>query len=226
MRRVVLALVEIALFSALIIATRCANYGDVFGKDGIYFTDADCYARMTRVRMCLENPGRIIRHHAFENFPAGTTPHTTAPFDYLVAGLAAVTPGSVDLAGAIVSPLLALLTGWFLWWWSRRMALPYRGALLLIYSLSPILSHGTELGRPDHQSLLLALMAVALCSEWRLGTVDSRSWILVNGAAWGGALWVSFYEPLILLAVVVIVQLLVARQAFVRPNRLLGWALG
>ena len=225
MRRVVLAIVEVVVFSGLIVGTRCANYRDVFVGGEIYFTDADCYARMTRVRMCLENPGRVIRHHSFENFPAGTTPHTTAPFDYLIVALAAVTPGSVELAGAIVSPLLALLTGWFLWWWSRRMALPYRNALLLIYSISPILTHGMELGRPDHQSLLLALIAVALCAEWRLIASDSRAWSFVSGAAWGLALWVSFYEPLILLAVVAIVQLLAARKAFVRPNRLLGWAL-
>lgn len=225
MRRVVLPFVEVLVLSALIIATRCANYGDVFVDGRVYFTDADCYARMTRVRMCVENPGRIVRHHSFENFPAGTTPHTTAPFDYLIAALAMVTPGSLDVAGAIVSPLLALLTGWFLWWWARRIALPYRGALLLIYSLSPILTHGTELGRPDHQSLLLALIAMALCAEWRLATVDSRGWSLVSGAAWGLALWVSFYEPLILLAVVAVVQLLLARSQFVRPNRLWGWAL-
>jgi hypothetical protein len=105
------------------------------------------------------------------------------------------------------------------------MALPYRGALLLIYSISPILAHGTELGRPDHQSLLLALIAVALCAEWRLITDDSRAWSFVGGAAWGLALWVSFYEPVILLAVVAIVQLLAAGKASVRLNRLLGWAL-
>src|SRR4051812_30845153 len=194
MRRLAIAIFEVVVFSALIIATRCANYGDVFRKDGIYFTDADCYSRMSRVRLCLENPGRIIRHHSFENFPAGTRPHTTAPFDYLVAALSVVTPGSVDIAGAIVSPVLALLAGWFLWWWSRRMAVPYRGALLLLFSLSPILVHGTELGRPDHQSLLLFLITVALCAEWTLATVDSRRGSFISGAAWGLALWVSFYE--------------------------------
>lgn len=225
MRRVVLAIAEIVVFSTLIVATRCANFRDVVVAGEIYFTDADCYSRMTRVRMCREHPGQIIRHHSFENFPAGTAPHTTAPFDYLIVALAAVIPGSVDVAGAIVSPLLAFLTGWFLWWWARGMALPYRSALLLIYSLSPILAHATALGRPDHQSLLLSLIAVALCAEWRLMTDDSRGWSLLSGAAWGLALWVSFYEPLILLAVAAIVQLLAARKAFVRPNRLFGWAL-
>jgi hypothetical protein len=217
---------EILIFSALIVATRCANYEDVFVGGQIYFSDADCYARMTRVRMCLEHPGRIVRHHSFENFPAGTTPHTMAPFDYLIAALSLVSGGAIDFAGAIVSPLLALFAGWFLWWWSRRMALPYRGALLLVYAISPILVHGAELGRPDHQSLLLALLSVALCAEWTLSGSDSQYWSLVSGAAWGLALWVSLYEPLILLVVVVIVQAIAARKEFVRPNRLWGWALG
>jgi len=162
MRRTLLAILELVILSGLIVATRCANYGDVFLGGEVYFTDADCYARMTRVRMCVEHPGTIVRHHEFENFPAGTIPHTTAPLDYLIAALNFVTSGRLDLAGAIVSPVLALLTGWFLWWWSRSAGLPYRGVLLLLFALSPILVHATELGRPDHQSLLVALSAVAL----------------------------------------------------------------
>ncbi|MEY2557385.1 MAG: hypothetical protein QOE34_810, partial [Verrucomicrobiota bacterium] len=149
-------LAELLVFSALILATRCANYQDVFVAGNVYFTDADCYSRMTRARLCLEHPGLILRHHAFENFPAGTAPHTTAPFDYLIVAVAEIlkpfTVRALDLAGAFISPLLGLLGGWFLWWWSRRSKLRYRGALLLLYGASPILVHGMELGRPDHQS--------------------------------------------------------------------------
>ena len=239
MRRAVLAIVEILVFSALIVATRCANWEDVFVGGEVYFTDADCYSRMTRVRLCVEKPGLILRHHSFENFPAGTTPHTTAPLDYLIAalsvGLRPVTARPLDLAGAIVSPLLALVTGWFVWWWSRKAGLRYRGAFLLLFAVSPILVHGTELGRPDHQSLLIALIAVAICAEWSLMSGDSeevgtqrslRHWSWISGAAWGLALWVSFYEPLILLAVMVIAQLLAARKSFLSRDRIVGWAAG
>src|SRR6184192_4882522 len=110
--------IEIAILSALLLATRCANYQDVFVAGNIYFVDADCYARMTRVQMCAKKSGLIIRHHDFENFPQGTTPHTTAPFDYLIASLSILlktfTAQPIDLAGAIISPLLALIGGWFL----------------------------------------------------------------------------------------------------------------
>src|SRR6185369_12797261 len=117
---IVLAVIEITTLSLLILAARCANYQDVFVAGNVYFSDADCYARMTRAEMIRAKPGLIIRHHSFENFPQGTTPHTTAPLDYLIVALSFLlnpfTAHALDLAGAFVSPLLALLGGWFLWW--------------------------------------------------------------------------------------------------------------
>ena len=226
LRRIAL-LLEIVILSALILATRCANYPDVFVAGNIYFTDADCYARMTRVRICAQHPGTIVRHHEFENFPQGTTPHTTAPLDYLILALELLlrpfTAQPVDLAGAIVSPLLALATGWFLWWWSRRMKLRYRWAALLLFALSPILVHGTELGRPDHQSLLMLLITVAICAEWSLRIAPSRSWSLTSGFAWGMALWVSFYEPAILVLVIAGFYLICDREQFTNRSRRIGW---
>ena len=195
--------VQCALFSALILLPRCANYEDVFVGGKIYFNDADCYSRMTRARMVAQHPGAIVRQHHFENYPAGVTPHTTAPLDYLIVGLSwvlsAFTAQPLDLAGAIISPLLALAGGWFLWWWSRRFAGPGRAAVLLLYALSAILVHGTALGRPDHQSLLIVALLVALAAEWTLEEKPSRGWSVVSGLSWGLALWVSLYEPLILL---------------------------
>src|SRR6266436_6160338 len=181
--RFALIVFEVALLSALILAARCANYQDIFVAGNVYFVDADCYARMTRAQMVRARPGLIIRHHAFENFSQGTTPHTTAPLDYLIVALSfslnPFTTHGLDLAGAFVSPLLALLGGWFLWWWSRRMKFRYRGVMLILYAISPILVHGTELGRPDHQSLLILLVAIAICAEWSLqdlqATCSARS---------------------------------------------------
>ena len=171
MRRIghlTLIVFELAILTALIVATRCANYQDVFVAGNVHFSDADCYARMTRAEMIRAKPGLIIRHHAFENFPQGTTPHTTAPLDYLIVALSFLlnpfTAHALDLAGAFVSPLLALCGGWFLWWWSRRMKFRYRWAMLILYAISPILVHGTELGRPDHQSLLILLVVIAICA--------------------------------------------------------------
>ena len=236
MRRVgcfALIVFEITLLSALILATRCANYQDVFVAGNVYFADADCYARMTRARLLREEPGVIIRHHEFENFPQGTTPHTTAPLDYLIVALSLLlnplTAHALDLAGAFVSPLLALLGAWFLWWWSRRMKFRYRWVMLILYSISPILVHGTELGRPDHQSLLILLIAIAICAGWGSQTLQATNmasaWWLTSAAAWALAIWVSAYEPLILFLIVMATALVLNRRAVFARDRRAGWIL-
>ncbi len=215
-----LAIIEITTLSVLIWATRCANYQDVFVAGNVYFTDADCYARMTRVRMCSEHPGLIVRHHDFENFPAGTTPHTTAPLDYLILALSILlkpfTSHAIDLGGAFISPSFALLGGWFLWWWSRRMKFRYRWVTLILYAISPILVHGTELGRPDHQSLLILLLAIAVCAEWSLRMEPSTQW---------SAIWISAYEPIVLLLIILLLGAVQDRHLVFGKQRCTGWIL-
>jgi hypothetical protein len=225
--RFALSLIEIAILTALILATRCANYQNVFVAGNVYFTDGDCYARMLRVQLCLEHPGLIVRHHDFENYPQGTTPHTTAPLDYSVLAVSLLlrpfTMHALDLAGALISPLIALIGGWFLWWWTRRMRFQYRWPALILYAISPILVHGTELGRPDHQSLLILLVTIAVCAEWSLQVEDSTAWSVVTGIGWGLAIWVSVYEPLILLVIVLFILLAWDRQRLLTKTRRVGW---
>ncbi len=231
--RFALIVFEVALLSALILAARCANFQDVFVAGNVYFVDADCYARMTRAQMVWEKPGLIVRHHAFENFPQGTTPHTTAPFDYVIVALSLflnpLTSHALDLAGAFVSPLLALLGGWFLWWWSRRMKFRYRWVMLILYAISPILVHGTELGRPDHQSLLILLVTIAICAEWSSQTLQAANmagaWWLTSAVAWAVAIWVSAYEPLVLFLMLTVTAVLTNRRAIFARDRRAGWIL-
>jgi hypothetical protein len=231
--RSALIVFEITLLSALILATRCANYQDVFVAGNVYFADADCYARMTRAQLVREKPGLIIRHHDFENFPQGTIPHTSAPLDYLIVALSLFlnpfTAHPLDLAGAFVSPLLALFGAWFLWWWSRRMKFRYGWVMLILYSISPILVHGTELGRPDHQSLLILLVAIAICAGWSsLSLQDSNTasaWRLTSAAAWALAIWVSAYEPLVLFLIMTATALVMNRHAVFARDRRAGGIL-
>ncbi len=230
--RIARLLIELVILSALIVSTRCANYEDVFIGDKIYFTDADCYARMTRVRLCAQHPGLVLRHHNFENFPQGTTPHTTAPLDYAILSLSillkpfAIDP--IDLAGALISPLLALFGGWFLWWWSRGMR--FRWVLLILYAISPILVHATELGRPDHQSLVVVLVLIAICAEIDLVRLDGvkpsslTRWSgVVGAAAWALAIWVSAYEPLLLFICTSAVLVAQDRHLLFAKDRRVGW---
>jgi len=216
-------LAEIIFIGTLVLVTRCANYGDVFFGGQINFIDADCYSRMTRARICFEQPGTIVRRHDFENFPNGISPHTTAPLDYLIVALAiALMPlskNALDLAGAIVSPLLSIALGIFLCWWTRKMRLRSRWGSLILYGASPMLAHGFALGRPDHQSLLIALITIALCAEWTLTQESSQSWSIVSGASWALALWVSLYEPSVLLLIVVAFR----ARGMVKRERRVGW---
>lgn len=193
---------------------RCWNSGQVFVNHQIYFVDADCYSRMTRVQQVVTRPFASIRMHDFENAPAGTLPHTTAPMDLAIAKLTWIlTPFSdraLDLAGAYISPLLGVLLAAFLWWWGRKLDLSYRYATLLLVTISPILVHGFLLGRPDHQSLILFLVGAALGAELALWTrAKSRAWSFVSAVCWALALWTSLFEPFILLLAVLLCRVLV-----------------
>ena len=231
--RISSTIIQIIILSALILTTRCANYQDVFIAGNIYFVDADCYARMRRVQIVNAKPGFIVRHHAFENFPQGTSPHTTAPLDYLIFVLSLLlkpfTANALDVAGAFVSPVVALLGGWFLWWWSRRMGFRYGWVMLILYAISPILVHGTELGRPDHQSIAILLVAIAICAEWNQAATDSappadsNRWGILSGVAWALAIWNSAYESLVLFVLVIVVSALANRKALLAKSRGVGW---
>ena len=220
----------VAMAGALLAA--CANWNEIFaGKGQIFFVDADCYARMTRVRLVCEHPGRVLAAHDFENYPFGTQPHTTALFDYLIWAVRGVLgvftrAEARDLAGAWISPLLALAAVAAAGVWANRARLPGRGPMFLVLAASPILAHGFSLGRPDHQSLALACMAWALAAEWALWREPSRGWGWVSGIAWALGLWTTLYEPVILLAVVLAAGLVFNRPALRRRERLPGLAAG
>jgi len=225
-----------SFFFLLTIATRCANYRNVIvpGANGgprqIFFIrgEGDCYSRMTRVRQIMEHGG-IVHYHLWENFPIGTWPHTTLLMDYLIAGLALLLKpfmaDYIDMAGALVSPLLGVLTTGFLALWARELNQQYRRLMLVLVSLSPILVHGTELGRPRHQSLQIFLLAVGIGSELIMARKPRVSWGIVSGIAWGLALWVSLYEPLVMLVLIYVTKVIFYRPNLFVKERLWGIAI-
>ena len=182
--------------------------------DGVYFVDADCYSRMTRARIISTNPGNLVTRHGFENHPYGIRPHTTAPMDYLIVGFHRLLGAKVDLdiAGAWISPILGGLLIVLAGVWAEARAIPYRWSMMVLLSTSPVIVHGFAVGRPDHQSLILLLIASGLMAEAVLWISRSTAPSLWWGASWGCALWVSWFEPLLLLALVLIVRLLVWRR--------------
>jgi hypothetical protein len=211
------AVVASLAVAILFLAAVTWNRSQVFvpRSDGgllVVYADGDCHSRMQRAVAVAENPGTIIRSHDFENFPHGTVPHTTAPMDYLIAALGVIVR-PFDAAGAWISPLLGLATLLFLFFWSGAIDLRPRWPMLLLFAVSPALTHAFALGRPDHQSLLVALTTVALASNFAFVRTGRSAWAWTSGAAWGLALWVSWFEPLILLAAQEIARGLVLRRA-------------
>lgn len=213
----------LVLMLPLAFAARYQNRSNIFVEGKVFFVDGDCYSRMTRVKTLLDHPLSPIHHHDFENYPQGVKAHTTAPMDYLIALLALAlkpfTSLSLDLAGAFIAPLLGCATLLFLWFWANQMQFRHGPPMLLLFALSPILVHGTALGRPDHQSLLILLLAIAIGSEWALIRTDSPSWQIASGLAWGTSLWVSFYEPLLLLLAVGVGHFLFSRKSLFHSER-------
>jgi hypothetical protein len=212
--------VGLVMWLALALASYSWNWRQVFVGGQTYFVDPDCYSRMTRVQQVIMAPWKSVRFHDFENAPVGITPHTTAPMDLLLAALARAFHFAywitdvdspccppLDLAGAFVSPLLGLALVAFLWWWGRKFAIPYRNAMMVIVAVSPILVHGFQLGRPDHQSLIVLLVGAALAAEISLWRQPSQSWEICSAALWALALWTSFFEPFILLGATALMRL-------------------
>lgn len=215
--KIFLSLLGACLLAGLFLVTATWNRAQVFVPQAtgagmlVVFADGDCQSRMQRAAMVAAHPGRILRAHDFENYPVGVVPHTTAPMDYLIAALGLwVRP--LDVAGAWVSPLIGLTALIFLFFWAREVGVRPCGPLLMMFCVSPALTHAFALGRPDHQSLLTALTVVALASSFAFIRTARSGWAWASGVVWGLALWVSWFEPLILLAAQEIARVAILRR--------------
>lgn len=219
----VAAVLGLVVVLGVAMAAFCAGAGRVFHGGAVYFADGDCYNRMVRVERVAANPFAPLRFHDFENHPAGITPHTTAPLDYAILAVATLlrpfSGDALSLAGAVISPLFGLLLIVFLWWWAGRMGIPWRGAMLLLLAASPMTAHAFALGRPDHQSLIVLLTGIALAAQVALWRGAGAGWRFASAAAWGLGLWVSLFEPVILLAAVGFARLFRPKNAAPRDRR-------
>jgi hypothetical protein len=214
---------------------RVQDRDTVFVGNSVFFTDADCYSRMSRVGLLLEQSWMPVRHHGFENHPGGVDSHATAPMDYCIAlvGRALQSAGgweqqqAMDCAGAWLGPVLGVLTALALSVFAVLGGGRAAWTGPWFFAVSPVLVHGTVLGRPDHQSLLVFLVALALGAEWMLVRRKERSasWAGMGGCAFGMALWVSWYEPLVLLGLTVVAWLVAAPVRFFSRERV-WWIAG
>jgi hypothetical protein len=182
--------------------------------------EADCYSQLARVQRILHGQGLIQNHFAVENWPEGLAPSTTAPFDYaillLYAPLSLFTQHPLDWAGALVSPALwvALVFFWTLFR-SREFNLAGRALFLIGSAALPAFIWATACGRPRHQSLILALMAMGFTAEyerWQIELTPKRTWNIFAGIVWGMACWTSLFEPSVVVIGLVLFNLIVRRR--------------
>jgi hypothetical protein len=179
--------------------------------------EADCYSQLARVQRILQGQGLIQNHFTVENWPEGLTPSTTAPFDYAIlavyAPLTWVTSYPLDWAGALISPVLGLARVVF-WMCFRSRAFNRAGRAALIVGLAfiPALVWATAFGRPRHQSLIVALLAVALTAEYERWDSLKKNWHIAAGIAWGFACWTSLFEPLLSVITLVVFNFAVRRK--------------
>ena len=182
--------------------------------------EADCYSQLARVQRILQGQGLIQNHFTVENWPEGLTPSTTAPFDYAILllyfPLWLFTKHPLDWAGALVSPALWLSLVFF---WSlirsREFNMVGRALFLIGSAALPAFLWATACGRPRHQSLILALMAMGLTAEyerWQIELTPKRAWNIFAGVVWGLCCWTSLFEPALVVTVLVLFNLVMRRR--------------
>ncbi len=210
----------ICFCACLAIAARCHDVRQVFVNHAIYLNDPGDYARLVRVRGLESAFAGTSAQSALDCAPAAAE---SVPLDFLVLGLKKAIEGfllfldpnrlsalrgqELDLAGAVVAPLLAFVTCLILGFWARNAA-PSHGsaaALPFLFAVSPLLAHATLLGSPTEASLLMAALALALISEFRAASIVSRPWMVFGGAMWALALWISWRESVVLIGGLVLI---------------------
>ena len=190
-------------FTLAVALTRFKSLGMLWVDGQIFFADADCYARMTRVARLVGDGQWVQRFHDFEDSPHGVVPHTTAPLDWLLGAFAGVagiwTQQPLEWAALLAPPLVGAAAGLVLYVLAARLLPNWaRWPLLLTYLLSPMLLWANAALRPDHQMLTVPLTLVAITASC-ISAKQGTGWRVFAGACWGLALWTSLWEPLILL---------------------------
>ena len=226
--RTIVALLALTL---LYFCPRLSRFEIVFSDLRPTFLEADCYTRLERVREIERNHFLPIRYHHFENAPFGVVSHVTCPLDYAILLLSLPfrcilsADAARELAGVWISPLLGLVGLLVMW----LMLKAVRGCwwVLCAYSTFPAIAWAQNIGRPDHQSLLVVLLSWVLVAEWLiLNEKKNNRLLFFNGAAWGLALWVSFWEPLVFCFLIFFLQLFFRQGTWLKRDHHFFFPLG
>ncbi|MGE5518233.1 MAG: hypothetical protein ACM31D_20715 [Bacteroidota bacterium] len=168
--------------------------------DGRLF-DPDCYMHLQRARQMIDSGVWRLPLDGRVDAPFGGVMHWTSLFDLLLvigAKALALLGLSVDNAlfwwGSLLSPLLLLPALPVLYWGFRPLLGEGRmmPLIVLLLVLQGQAGAAFQLGRPDHQSLLMASFLIQLgCVAAMLDGRAGRRTALLSGLALGLAMWCS-----------------------------------
>ena len=172
-------------------------------RDSRLFVDPDSYAWLSYARDLRESPHFRVRFTRMDNAPFGRPVHWAQlpvwSLCAIAAGLEAVgipAPGSLELAGRILLPLLGFLFFSALWFFLHRRIPPLLAALVVL-SLAVALFWDFHPLRPDHHGFHLAAAAAfvlpLLFSSFGLAPPSRRGRLpfILSGFFGGVALWLG-----------------------------------
>ena len=178
----------ILLFAAAILV-RILSWHSVFQKDGIYPNGNDAYYHLRRIGYSVEHFPRALDFDPLINFPNGAQPIWPATFDWLIAALVLLLPGSGDPADVAriavwVPPILGASTVVLAYligsrFFSRRTGI-IAGLLLAILPAHAIYS---RLGVVDHHVMVAFVLAIMLWFAMSLFREDETHGSNVAGGA-------------------------------------------
>lgn len=214
---IALILAGLALFARLL------PWAHVFTDGTIYWYDPDCYVRVRKIWILIENFPRPYVFDYFQGYPLGTGVISTPLMEYLVAvlafpfhKLAGFEPG-LSLVIALLPPLIG--TGGVLVFFTmakRWFGLVPAAISALVLALAAPHVDSTMLGRFDNE-MAEAFLFLLSC-HFYLKTYDSpeqlRPWLLAGLMAFVYLLvWRGALVPLSIIGLDVLLRIFFSRQA-------------
>lgn len=189
------AWIVVAGLAVVALAVRLLNWPVVFGQGRVTFLESDAFYHMRRVVWAVHHGLRMPDFDLYMNFPAGFHPNWPPLFDQLIAfsalllGLGHPSTALVEWVGALIPPLLGVLTVVLVYFAARLYFSPLYAAITSgVFLLLPYHIQVSVAGRPDHHVAIVLLSVVLFLCVIHLGRQSAPPRLLLFSAVAGLAL--------------------------------------
>lgn len=196
--------------------------------------DTDSYMRLVRIDYLHQTGAWFDSNIPRSNAPYGDVLHWTRPLDILIlAGTWLLTPfmefePALFWSGALLSPLLMLVTAFVLAWAGKPLIERELRPLVMLAFLAQVavLAYSFP-GRVDHHALLFLIFALSIGFGLRLamGSLGLRAAVLA-GAIAGAGMWVSVEFLLAVVAILSVLWLAWVKEGAARTPPIVAYACG